>query len=295
MKVMKNDNTLSHIIIYVDETYQNKDICAFCTNISINNSRIKTYVRSYDNQYSIYEQLENVSSDEGVFYITDNDAICGILANKKLAFAVLITDYNKSKSFRQALYCIEDIANITYEVILRMWQRYNNIPWTICKTDRIVIREQTVEDIDDLYEMYKDESTTKYMDNLYEDRDEEIQYMKDYISHQYRFCEYGIWTIVDANNGEYIGRAGVSNRASYDELELGYVITPRYRNKGYANEACTRIIEYMKDNYDIDSIIAFTLQENEASVALLKKLGFTNEDRAIIDGKEHLLYRRILT
>lgn len=298
-----NNKKLSHLILYVDKRHCNEAICAYCTNMSKNHPETNTILKSYDNQslghenfiYELMCIINEGTIKDNIFLITDSSLMSMVLAKEKYPFAVLRTAYNQNESLRHSLYCIENIEEIEYEVLYRMWQRFNKIPWKICETERTIIREQTLDDVDRLYEIYSDPSTTEYMESLYNDRDEEIEYMKDYISNQYRFCEYGLWAIEDKANGKLIGRAGVSQRVGYDELELGYVIATEYRRKGYCTEVIRDIIKYMQENFVVESLIAFTQEENIASRALLEKLSFSVCGIENIDGKQHLMYRRILT
>ena len=56
-------------------------------------------------------------------------------------------------------------------------------------------------------------------------------------------------------------------------LELGYHIFTPYRCQGYAKEACQAILTYAASSLT-DRIYARVLEENCASVNLLKSLGF---------------------
>lgn len=73
------------------------------------------------------------------------------------------------------------------------------------------------------------------------------------------------------------------------KLKLGYWIGRTYRRKGYATEAIEKMIKYAFENFDVDEIVATTLITNEASMNLLKKLGFTKgkflKDDRFLDGK----------
>lgn len=294
---------MSHIMFCVDKRACNETLCAYCTNISEKYPDIVITINSYDNQSKIenFSYLERLSLDladydtKGLFCITDKTSVCRMLSEMEIAYAALRTNINEEESLRYALYCIENIEEIECEQLIRIWQRFRNIPWKICETERTVIREQMIEDIDRLYEIYSDPSTVIYMEDLYKSKDEELLYMKDYISNQYKFCEYGIWAIEDKKTGKMIGRAGISQRAGYDELEVGYVIAPEYRCKGYCTEVLNAIITYMTEYYGIESLIAFTREENVASISVLNKLLFSRCDLVQIDGKDHAMYRRILT
>jgi RimJ/RimL family protein N-acetyltransferase len=73
------------------------------------------------------------------------------------------------------------------------------------------------------------------------------------------------------------------------KLKLGYWIGRTYRQKGYATEAIKKIIKYAFEKYAVDEIIATTLFSNEASINLLKKLGFVKgkvlKNDRFLDGK----------
>ena len=56
---------------------------------------------------------------------------------------------------------------------------------------------------------------------------------------------------------------------------LGYTINPANARQGYAYEAVSGIIGWLKEN-DVDKVLADTMPENAASISLLKKLGFSS-------------------
>ena len=76
-----------------------------------------------------------------------------------------------------------------------------------------------------------------------------------------------------------IGIAFWVNRFFYgfDEPEIGYVLEKKYHRQGLAYEACSAIIDYFKENYSFERIMALSEAENVAGNGLLKKLGFEYE------------------
>lgn len=58
---------------------------------------------------------------------------------------------------------------------------------------------------------------------------------------------------------------------------LGYRVDRDYRNRGYAYEATSFLIREVSREYNLHRIEADILPENEASLALIKKLGFEYE------------------
>ena len=96
------------------------------------------------------------------------------------------------------------------------------------------------DDIDAIYKIYEG-NNLKYMENLYEDRNKEYEYIKDYQKYIYNFYDFGIWLFEDKKTGEIIGRGGVEYKiddAENRNAELGYIIKKDRQRQGYAFEAC---------------------------------------------------------
>lgn len=60
-------------------------------------------------------------------------------------------------------------------------------------------------------------------------------------------------------------------------MELGYVISPAFRRRGYALEAVGRVIRHLFQDTNTQMVTAGAAQGNIPSLALLKRLGFTQE------------------
>lgn len=73
-------------------------------------------------------------------------------------------------------------------------------------------------------------------------------------------------------------------RREEDTFWLGYTISPEYARQGYAYEAITAVITWIKHK-GINNIKAGVLMENIASINLLRKLNFT---LATIEGDEQI-------
>ena len=65
------------------------------------------------------------------------------------------------------------------------------------------IREITVKDVPQLYELYRDASITAFMEPLFADPEQEIAYTKDYIENVYGFYGYGMWVLEEKRSGQY--------------------------------------------------------------------------------------------
>lgn len=291
---------LSQILFYVEKSLYKEDIWAFRTKNVEKFKKIRfTYLEYYplENENRIegaFDCVESqlISKNDEVIIISDDADVIKESLLRKIPVVELISE--DSKVFSAADYCIYEISEMSFDTLYKIWQRQVGIPWEIARTKRLLIREQTIEDLTSIYKMYLDPSTTLYMEDIEKDIDKEKKYLEDYISHQYKFYEYGLWTLLDIKSGDYVGRAGLSIREGFEKVEIGYVITPEYRNKRLAYEACKAIINYAKENLNIESLVAYTVENNQYSIKLLKSLGFERCQKANIKGRVYDTYRILL-
>jgi RimJ/RimL family protein N-acetyltransferase len=171
-------------------------------------------------------------------------------------------------------YAVENVDELAPSYLERILNRLKGLPCAITDTQHFHIREITVEDVESLYEIYAQPEVAKYIEPLYENKEDEIAYTRDYIRYQYRFYDFGMWIVEDKENGQIVGRAGFDMREGFENPELGYVIRKEYQHKGYAYEICTSLLDYGRNELFFTQVGAFTDKRNKASVRLLKKLGF---------------------
>lgn len=174
-----------------------------------------------------------------------------------------------------ARYLVED-PETEIGFLERVVRRELDLPWIIAESDRIIVREFMVSDIDQVMQEPEDteDDAVFYTSEL----------LESYIQNQYGFYECGMWAVVQKSDGRLIGKAGVTLGTGKDEehsfLELGYHIFTPYRKQGYAKEACRLILDYIEKEYlqeensGITEVLARTQPENTASARLLQSLGF---------------------
>ncbi len=189
---------------------------------------------------------------------------------------------------------VEGFEEVDYQLLDRMEKRAHGLPWTIGYTDRCVLREITLDDMDELFEMYSAPHFTDYLEPLFE-REKEEEYTRAYIQKIYGLYGYGMWVIRSIDTGEFIGRAGFGFRdiEGCDEMciDLGYAIADRFQRQGYAYEVCSKIVQIARENLKIDALNCFIYPGNVSSVNLVKKLGFTYMENIVEDGNILERYR----
>lgn len=188
---------------------------------------------------------------------------------------------------------VEAFDEVDVQFLDRIMKRAQGMPWITVVTEHCYLREITLDDLDDLFELYAQPGITDYTEPLYE-RPREEQYTKDYIEKMYRFYGYGMWLVCDRQSGKLIGRAGFSHQDLGDEivLEMGYIIGVPYQRQGYATEVCEKLIEFARTNLsDFGSLNCFVEPENIASHGLMEKLYFHRIGMVKIGGKNMVRYQ----
>lgn len=187
-----------------------------------------------------------------------------------------------SRDLSAARYLIETPEAADDRFLERVVRRELGLPWNIGSSDRLLIREFTLSDLEKVPQEPEDQEA----DRVFRDRD----LLESYIRGQYGFYEYGVWAVVRKTDGRIIGKAGIVGCEEQPEgesgmpdrtemqMELGYHIFQPYRKRGYAEEACRIILDYIQKKYNCP-VCAVTLCSNTASRHLLEKLGFRNADQ----------------
>ena len=213
------------------------------------------------------------TADKASLYITDSESAYHALRQQGQYVLPYRHEGNSNTIFAGSLYVIEQIEEIDYETVDMVYRRLAGLPWEILTTKRCIIRETTVEDVDSFYQIYAEPKITKYMENLYDDRDEEVAYIRNYREKVYSFYGYGMWTVL-TKGGTIIGRAGISWREGFALPELGFVIGVPWQGQGYAYEVCSAILTYAWQELGFTEIQALVMKGNDKSESLCRKLGF---------------------
>lgn len=215
-------------------------------------------------------------------YLCENEAVLFVCENIEHA------------PFLDGVRYITDFDGLCDEKYLDMvCARQKHLPLTIMETERTVIREITVNDLPELYELYDDDEIREFLEPLYKYEEERV-FTEKYIDEVYGLYGYGLWVVFDKKDGRLIGRAGIGirNIDGKDENELGYIIKKEYRNKGYCTEICSAILEYSWNELGFDRMYIVTELRNLISVRIAEKLGFELYNKTLCDKKEYLIYRK---
>jgi RimJ/RimL family protein N-acetyltransferase len=81
------------------------------------------------------------------------------------------------------------------------------------------------------------------------------------------------WAVREKLSGEYIGTLEAT--VEEDQLAfIAYMVFAPYQRRGFAVEACGRLLEHLFDDYGVGVVAAEIDTRNAASIALVESLGF---------------------
>ncbi len=148
----------------------------------------------------------------------------------------------------------------------------------VLATERLILRKVEQTDAAAVLKGYSDPRVNQHLSVAYHSLDE-VQAQLDFYNSIFTTGD-GIWWAICKKEDptDVIGNGGLNNfKPDHKCIELGYWILPGEQGKGYATEAIRSICNYAFTVLDVHRIEAIVEGENNASMQLLTKLGFTHE------------------
>jgi len=145
------------------------------------------------------------------------------------------------------------------------------LPKTL-ETERLILRPLTFDDQPAIYKWASDPEVARFQRYAtYKSQEESTQWLTDLYTEP-RQLDYGfVWK----ETGELIGSGGIIFHPETNDWTLGYGIRRDMWGKGITTEACRKIIEYARETYDVNKIVAVFANENPRSGNVMRKLGMT--------------------
>jgi RimJ/RimL family protein N-acetyltransferase len=166
------------------------------------------------------------------------------------------------------------------------------------QTDRLILREHTLQDFDALYAMWSEPAVYRHIIGRPSTREEAWARLLRYSGH-WRLLGYGYWVLEERATGNYIGDMGFADyHRDIDpplngRPELGWALTTSVHRKGYATEALQAITAWGDAHFAGKETCAMIAPENIASMRLAEKIGFVKKMEANYKGEPTLVFYRV--
>jgi RimJ/RimL family protein N-acetyltransferase len=160
----------------------------------------------------------------------------------------------------------------------------------VLTTGRLIMRELTGADLDDMAALLGDEQVMRYYPRP-KTRDEARAWI-EWNQWLYREHGFGLWAVLLRETGEFAGDCGLTLQHvnGADEVEVGYHIRAGLQGNGYATEAAAAARDYARDVLCLHRLIAIINPANVPSQRVAAKIGLAPEKHATMFGAEQLIY-----
>ena len=149
---------------------------------------------------------------------------------------------------------------------------------SILETDRLILSELKTKDAKFIHKLYNDQDFINYIgDKGIHSVQDALSFINTGTKQSYKNHGHGLY-LVKLKDETSIGVCGLVKRDDLDLPDIGFAILPDYRRMGFIYEASKAVIEDAKNRLHLDSLFAITTPDNNGSINLLKKLGFTLKD-----------------
>lgn len=165
------------------------------------------------------------------------------------------------------------------------------------ETDRLVLRQLTEDDADNLFTLHNDPDVMRFLNGGKPTPRDEIldQTLPRIFGFYERFEGFGYWAAIEKSTEDFLGwflfRPAESGPA--DDIELGYRLHKAVWGKGYATEGSKALIRKGFSELGVRRVFATTMAVNTGSRRVMEKAGlsyvrtFHEQREDPIDGAEH--------
>mgnify|MGYP001577193903 CR=1 FL=1 len=141
--------------------------------------------------------------------------------------------------------------------------------------EKITLRQINSLDIPDIIEI-------SFYDGIHAQNLAQAAEMQANIDADYESGNSIHWAIIDKQTNKIVGTCGYYRGLDKGEGELGCILLPKYRGKGYMTAAMSLAIKFGQNTIGLKRIWAATTKQNEKAVKLLEKLNF----RKVAEGSD---------
>ena len=162
----------------------------------------------------------------------------------------------------------------------------------ILETERLILRHQVIEDLDDLWALYCNPNITKYIPDAPRSREEAQEELEWHMHGHPKHPELGLWATIHKETGKFIGRCGLlpwTIDGQYD-VEVAYTIAEEYWGQGLGTEAAQAILRYGFEKLNLPRLICLIDAENIASKKVAERIGMKFEKEAQDEMGPFLVY-----
>lgn len=159
-----------------------------------------------------------------------------------------------------------------------MTRRKIHSAFPVLQSERLVLREPRLSDMDAYANILSDPAVTKYSHIADPPNRKRSDRMVSWMSKLYAKGTGCAWLIEDRHSGELLGAirlVDIQKRTKW--AIVGYELHPQFWTQGIMSEALDAVADCAFDRFGLNRLEAWTLPGNDASDRVLEKCGFVYE------------------
>lgn len=140
-------------------------------------------------------------------------------------------------------------------------------------SDRLFLREMTMDDFDALYKVLADKEIMQHYPYTFDE--ERVRAWIQRNMDRYEKFGFGLWAVCLKETGEMIGDCGLTLQNIEGEMlpEIGYHIRANQQRKGYAREAAAAVRDWAFANTEYPALYSYCKYTNVPSYKTAEAIG----------------------
>ena len=147
----------------------------------------------------------------------------------------------------------------------------------ILETERLFLREMTMDDFDALYAVLSDAEIMQHYPYSFDE--ERVRSWIERNMKRYTDDGFGLWAVCLKDTGEMIGDCGLTLQNIDGQMlpEIGYHIRKDQQRKGYAKEAAMAVRDWAFGNTEYPALYSYCKYTNVGSFKTAESIGMNFE------------------
>ncbi|TPH16589.1 GNAT family N-acetyltransferase [Litorilituus lipolyticus] len=156
----------------------------------------------------------------------------------------------------------------------------------LIETERLQMRQFTLDDVDAVYEFGHSEEVTRYTGDAgaIKNKADAQSIIENVWLAEYEKYGYARYALIHKADNKVIGFCGVKYEPELGCPDIGYRMLKQYWGQGLGFEAAEAALNYARNELKLARVVAEVVDENTASAKILQKLGFTHTKTYQEDG-----------
>jgi len=160
----------------------------------------------------------------------------------------------------------------------------------IFETERLIVRQYTEDDKDNIFRMGGNEEVMRYIRPV-STKEESDKFLLENIEAYKKNPNRGRWAAIEKITGQFVGSfAIIPIPDNLEKIQLGYSFLPKHWGRGFATEVTKSGLDYFLATDTLPEIYGITEIPNVASQKVLLKAGFQPYGRKMEGEKELLVF-----